>query len=403
MKFEFPSKFLWGSSISSYQVEGNNLFSDWHVWEKENNLQQAGKATDHYNMYGYDFSIASNLSHNTLRLSIEWARIFPKVDEIDQDALEHYKKVIAELKIKGITPIVCLHHFTNPIWLANERGWLNPESIRYFVKYVTEVVSLLKDDVKYWITFNEPLVYLYNGFIEGIWPPGEKSLNSSFKALRHITRAHILAYKEIKRIYGNQEVKVSIAKHMRYFQPCKNFDLGQNSFVTSIRNQLFNYSILDRLNRAKTLDFIGVNYYCTEYVKASGFLFGQECKDSHHQNKKNYLDWNISVLGFYKMLISLKKYGLPVIVTENGSCEVEDSAYQQFLIDHLKMLAKAINDGVDVFGYLWWSLTDNFEWDKGYNPRFGLAQVDYSTLARNIRPFAFIYKKICQENSIEID
>jgi beta-glucosidase len=149
------------------------------------------------------------------------------------------------------------------------------------------------------------------------------------------------------------------------------------------------------------MDFIGINYYCKEYVQFDGFT-GRECEHTNHRERRNHPGWYVYSQGLYELLLDLNKFGLPIIVTENGSAEEKNADYSEYLNTHLHALARALHEGVDIRGYLWWALMDNFEWDKGFAERFGLLNVDYSTLERSVRPFALEYAKIASHNKVEI-
>ena len=192
-----------------------------------------------------------------------------------------------------------------------------------------------------------------------------------------------------------------MAKSLRIFSPSPGPNFILNSLTAGLRSYLFNFRILNYLTKKKALDFIGLNYYCREFSKFKG-LVGQESDYKPKGQRQNYLGWNVYSQGFYKLLKRLKRYNLPIIITENGTAESQDSFYEDFLINHLKNLARAIKDGVDIRGYMWWSLMDNFEWDKGFGPRFGLTEIDYSTFERKLKPFAYTYGKICKNRKIEI-
>ena len=222
---------------------------------------------------------------------------------------------------------------------------------------------------------------------------------AAYRALSNILKAYILVYEGIKRIYGDKPSFVSIAKHMRLFLPCHPGNHLEKA-ICAWRDKQFNTMILDALAGKRCLDFIGVNYYTHEYVTARGIM-GRECFAPHHPERKNAMGWNVSSDSFYAVLLRLKSYGLPVIVTENGTAEDRDDFYEQYLMDHIKALARALRDGVNVKGYMWWSLLDNFEWEKGYRPHFGLYTVEKS-YARKSRPHARAYDKICSDNAIEI-
>jgi beta-glucosidase len=267
-------------------------------------------------------------------------------------------------------------------------------------------------ECRYWITINEPLVYVYNSYIRGIWPPGVKSLSRAKNVISNLINAHKQAYWIIHRIAQERCYYfplVSIAKNMRVFLPCR-VASPLDRLTTYLRTRAFNFYFLDKIKNH--LDFIGVNYYTREFVRFTRFrdraqapsssdLFGQTCESSHHaRRKKNYLGWESYPEGIFSILMSLKKYGLPILITENGTCDDDESRFQ-FILEHLKQLNRAIKGGVNVFGYLYWSLIDNFEWEHGFSPRFGLIEVDYSNYQRKIRTSGLKYAKICQANCIE--
>ncbi len=401
---EFPSSFFWGASISSYQCEGGNFNADWFFWEKQKNLVSAGQSCNHYRFFNSDFRLARSLNLNSLRISLEWSRIESEKGVYNDEAIAHYKEVVASIASCGLKPFITLHHFTNPQWFLERGGWLESANIDCFVSYVKTMVEALKERVEFWLIFNEPLVYIYNGFLSGLWPPGVKSLREARKALSNMTKAYELAYDEIKGIYqgGNLKVKVSLTKHMRVFSGCPGSFRGLNNLSSFYRSRVFNYQLIDKLSRNKKLDFLAINYYCKEFVKFNGLL-GRACSCSKHKERKNYLGWYVDPLGFYKILMSLKKYKLPVYVTENGTTEQQSYLYADYLRSHLRSLYDAYNKGLDVRGYFWWSLLDNFEWDKGFDPRFGLIEVDYTNFRRVKKQFAFIYSDICKRGSAAIN
>lgn len=404
MQIKFPPSFLWGAAISSYQCEGGNLYSDWHLWEKEKGLEQAGMACDHYHLFKQDFQLAAKLNLNALRFSLEWARIAPQPNTFLEQELAHYQQVIDSLIKLNLKPVVTLHHFTNPIWFAKNGGWRTAKNIDSFLNYLQKTAETFKHRVEYWLIFNEPLVYVYNSFVCGIWPPGVKSFPDAKKVLNNIVAAYIAGYKEIKNIYKNSTIspKISLAKNLRIFSPCPNFNFGLNSLSARLRDRVFNLSMLDYLTKKECLDFLGINYYCKEYTRFK-WLYGRECGHKMHGERKNHLGWYIASRGFYDVLLRLKRFNLPVLITENGTAEKEGRLYEEYLISHLESVGRAILEGIDIRGYMWWSLLDNFEWDKGFKYRFGLADVDYKTLTRKIRPFAFTYSKICKENQLSVN
>ncbi|MBN2121302.1 MAG: glycoside hydrolase family 1 protein [Candidatus Omnitrophica bacterium] len=400
-KFDFPDNFLWGAATSSYQIEGQNKDNDWFLWEEERKTSfRCGKAVDSYNRFEEDFDLVKSLGHNAHRLSFEWSRIQPHPGKFSEKELGHYRQVISSLLERNIKPIVALHHFTNPSWLYLDGGWLNPLSSSYFSQYVERVVKEFSDCVSWWITINEPLVYMYNSYLKGIWPPGQKSLRKAFLVLDNLKKAHLKSYAIIHE--KCKDAKVSIAKHMRVFSPCFKFNFGQNLMPAYLRNKIFNFDILDYFAKQKVLDFIGLNYYTKDFIKGSlKNAFGRDCISSHHRMRRNSLGWYVSPKSMFKILMRLKKYNLPVIIAENGTSENEDRLYEEYLIEHLRSTAEAIKKGVDVRGYFWWSLLDNFEWHEGFKARFGLAEVD-SDFNRKVRNFAYIFRDICVNNRLKV-
>ncbi len=391
----FPDNFYWGAATSSHQVEGGNL-NDWSEWEKENAKRLvkesktywqkwqrekfpemfnektyiSGRACDHYHHFKEDFDLAKELNHNAHRFSIEWSRTEPKEGKIDQKEIEHYRQVLKALRERGIEPFVTLWHFTLPNWLAEKGGWLNPKAPYYFDRYVKIIGENLFNDVRFWITINEPNIYASNSYYRGVWPPQKKSIFKYFKVLKNLAKAHQLAYSSLCLI--DLDCQIGISKNNIAFE---NIPL-----IGYFWNKYF-------LNKIE-MDFIGLNYYFHQR------LFGNK------NESINDLGWEIYPKGIYHVLKGLKKYNKPIYITENGIADRDDKKRIDFIRDHLRWTHKAIEEGIKVGGYFYWSLLDNFEWDKGFWPRFGLIEVNYQSFERKIRLSAFEYAKICQENKL---
>lgn len=403
---KFPENFLWGAATAAYQVEGNNIHSDWWPWEEKAGKERSGAACAHYELYEQDFDLAKSLHHNAHRFSIEWARIEPEEGKFSQDELNHYLQVLLALRARGIEPIVTLHHFTNPVWLSEPGGWENKKSAAYFTRYCDFVVRGLARHVRYWITINEPTIYVSHAFLFGVWPPQSKSFLRMRRAEKNMLAAHIQAYRLIHKIYKALQIPkpfVSISQHMMALVPCS-LD-WKNRFAAFLRQKLFNESYLDTFARHKTLDFIGVNYYSRQLVDLKKWglrnLVADVCESNHHPAPQNALGWAIYPEGLYQVLVKLKKYHLPVMITENGICTSDDAQRWQFIQDHLRNIHRAIDEGIPVTGYLYWSLLDNFEWDKGFGPRFGLIDIDYQTQKRTVRDSAKKFGRICETHTLE--
>lgn len=405
----FPKNFYWGAATSAHQTEGNNTNSDWWDWEQRGALKFPSlDACRHYQFFRQDFDIAKGLNHNAHRFSIEWARIQPQAaGEFSQSELEHYRQVIEALRERNIEPVVTLHHFTNPLWFSDLEGWVNNGSKRYFLDYVEKVVTLFADKVRFWVTINEPLVYLYHSYILGAWPPQERSFQKAARALKNLSDAHIRAHRLIHKIYRSKNLSpcyVSIAQNVQFFT--RGTPTLTNTVAVLLRDRVFNFSLINKLARHKALDFIGINYYTRGLVDVEGWLLRvllyDPARSPKTDLKKNSLGWDIFPDGLYRLLLRFKRYRLPLFILENGICTGDDGLRWEFIRQHLLSLNRAMRKGVKVLGYLYWSLLDNFEWDKGFAPRFGLVEVDYNTQKRSIRESARKFAEVCKDGVLDI-
>ncbi len=398
---QFPKNFLWGAATSSYQVEGDNPNADWWEWEKMAGKENSGRACGHYELYAQDFDLAKDLNHNAHRLSIEWSRIEPQEGKFSQKELQHYIDVILALRARNIEPMVTLHHFTSPIWLSAKQGWENDRVVPLFLRFSDFVVRGLAKHVRYWITINEPTVYTSHAYVIGAWPPQQKSYWKARSVYDHFVAGHIQVYRRIHQIYQEFHLPspmVSISQHLQAFVPCA--PKKMNAYAVSLRDQWYNFDFLDQIRRQKAIDFIGLNYYSRQLVDVQRFGIGNlawdVCKNNCDPVKKNSLGWDIYPQGMKQVLLKTKRFNLPVIITENGICTSDDELRWEYVHGHLKNVYLAIQEGVNVTGYLYWSLLDNFEWDKGFGPRFGLIDIDYSTLKRTVRDSARKYAEVCK-------
>ncbi len=408
----FPAGFLWGSGTSAHQVEGCCI-NDWSQWEKNNANRLANRAKtywqewqwkkfpemlepgnyisdracDHYNRYEEDFDIAKSLGQNAHRISIEWSRIEPEEGKFDEKEIGHYKKVISALRERGLEPFVTIWHWPLPLWLARQGGLTNEKLPFYFSRYAEKLVSAL-GEVKFWITFNEPEIYSFNCFLRGVWPPQKKNPVTYLSVINNLIKAHKAIYSAIKKI--NPAAQIGIAAHNVYFEAYKNRVI--NRLLKKTIDWWWNYHFLNQIKDFQ--NFIGLNFYFHHRIN-NGFR--------ENENKiVSDLGWELYPEGIYEVLIGLKKYNKSIYITENGLADHEDKYREWFIKETLRSLHQAIAAGVDVRGYLHWSLIDFIEWDKGFWPRFGLVGVDRTTLARTPRPSALVYAGICRNNSLTI-
>ncbi len=420
--------FFWGTATSSHQIEGNNSANDWWAWEQTGKLKEAsGLACDHFRRFREDIDLISKLGHNAYRFSLEWSRFEPQEGVWDDEAFKYYEEIFKELHARKIEPIVTLHHFTNPQWFADQGGWLSEKASFYFNRYVSRAATAYGKWVRFWITINEPLVYLYHSFFAGLWPPGIKSYRASMKVLRHQLQAHVEAYRTIHHIYETAlktEVWVSVAAHVGHFTPCRPGSFKDRWAVFS-RSWFFNELFLNAatsgflffpgiysefLSGRKSLDFIGMNYYTRDFIRFSSWFgensLGVSCDKAHHQKEVKELSmmgWEVHPEGLYEVLLRLNRYHLPIMITENGIATQDDGQRSRFILDHLGALRRAMKHGVPVLGYFYWSLLDNFEWAHGFDPRFGIVEVDYKNQSRKIKESAQVLTENCRKIMSEFE
>ena len=411
---DFPPDFLFGAATASHQVEGDNRQNDWWQYEQSGELPfRSENACDHFNRFEEDFDLAKEWGHNCHRLSIEWSRIEPKQGVWDEEGLRHYEKVINALSERGIHAVVTLNHFTLPAWLQDSGGWCSKESTAYFARYVEKVVGRIGGSVKFWLTINEPTVYVQQAYINGVWPPQRKQdWSNSLRVLRNMARAHKLAYRTIKRIFPGAQI--SFAHSALHITPCDNSKV-MDRLSAGIRDFMLNrliYLLVGARPGAPSslkrwVDFIGLNYYTRCCVTFGGYrltgIIGRACKLDHHEDNGQRSDLGSETYpkGLSAELTRYSKYGLPILITENGVATSDDSIRCDFLRRHLRVVAESIATGVPVIGYLHWSLFDNFEWDHGTGPKYGLAAVEGSSLARLPRRSAAVYTDICRTGRID--
>ena len=417
----FPKDFLWGTATAAHQVEGGNHGNDWWSWESQpgriKNNDQSDPACDHYNRYRDDFKLLAGLHQNAHRFSLEWSRIEPRPGEFSAQAIAHYRDVLEALRGVGLEPVVTLHHFTNPSWIAQAGGWDAPETAERFALYVERVMLELGALAKYWVTINEPTVVAYQGYVHGEWPPGRRDLGAATRVLVTLLRGHWLAYKRIKS--RCPDARVGLAHHLRIFDPARSW-APQDRLVAAAFERVFNETMLRSLREGRlafpltragkasgprqSQDFIGLNYYTRELVKFNhryrGELFGQRVLKK--QVLRSDLDWEVYPDGLYRTLVRLLPERLPVLVLENGIADRSDALRPDFVRSHARAMLRALEAGVPLKGYFHWTCFDNFEWAEGYSAQFGLAANDLMTQKRSIRPSAAIFAEICRTGSVPV-
>src|SRR5262245_26494797 len=250
----FPSGFLWGAATSAHQVEGGNRLNQWWRFEQEPGRirggDRSGAACDHWHRFDEDYALASADHHNAHRLSLEWSRIEPQRGAIDEAAVDHYHQVFASLSRHHLTPVVTLHHFTDPLWIFDAGGWENRETIERFVEFVTFCAKEFGGEVDWWCTVNEPDVLAFRGWSQGVWPPAKKNDSTALVAMANLIEAHGRAYRAlhdadtIDADGDGRAARVGFAKHAVILEPRIPWSPA-DILLCNFEHKVFNHAVLD--------------------------------------------------------------------------------------------------------------------------------------------------------------
>ncbi|MBX4201556.1 family 1 glycosylhydrolase [Candidatus Saccharibacteria bacterium] len=424
-KPEFSKSFLWGASTSGHQVEGGN-HDQWSVWElahaaelaktaekrlsnlpswhriekqaKDPNNYISGKGVDHYNRYKEDFGLAKQLNLRSLRFAIEWARIEPEEGIWDEEAVEHYRQYIKDMKAAGLEPVMNIWHWTMPVWFTDKGGFKHGANLKYFYRFIQKIADDYARELKWILILNEPNVYTTFGYLtneptSGPWPPGERNIVSFSKVYWNLIRVQRKSYKILKQ--ANPKANIGLAMQLANIQ-AKRPHNELDELTTRFMRYFWNWFFLRRTRQQ--MDFVGFNYYFTDYYTGVG-------KRQDPKVPLNDMGWYMEPEGLYPLLLSVSRRfkGKPIIVTENGVADEKDEYRRWWLEETIVAMERAISEGVNLKGYFHWSLLDNFEWQNGWWPKFGLVEVDREHgMKRTIRPsarwFAERIKKLSAPN-----
>ncbi len=419
-----PKNFLWGASTSSHQVEGNN-HNQWTVWELENALRLAkhaeknrnpasidksqlnnwqdikkqatnpenyisGSGVEHYKRYKEDIKIAKDLNLNSLRFGIEWSRIEPNEGQWNEKQWQHYRDYINEIIEQGLEPILNIWHWTMPVWFYEKGGFEKAKNVQYFLRFVEKMCQELPlDRLKYIITLNEPNVYTTFSYIIGDWPPNQKSQLQGAKVYLNLVKSHKRAYKIIKKHHSH--LQIGIAAQLANVQSKRPRNLVDVT-ATHLMRYAWNWWFLNRIKNYQ--DFVGVNYYFTDYYEWLSMDLLRQGKLMPERKNPTFpmsdIGWYMEPEGLYSLTVRVwAHYKKPIMITENGLADMHD-AYRRWWIEQtIVALQRSMSEGIDIVGYMHWSLLDNFEWAEGWWPKFGLVEVDrQNNMKRTIRPSA---------------
>jgi beta-glucosidase len=418
--FHFPRGFLWGTATSSHQVEGYNTNNQWWALEQEpGRILNGDKSEAACGWWGGrwrdDFDRAAEGGQNAHRFSIEWSRVQPVSDKWDETAIDRYREMARGLQQRGMTALVTLHHFSDPLWIWEECGWENPAIVERFEAYTRKIVEALQEYVNLWVTINEPNVYAICSYLLGGFPPCEDNLQKTGRILANMVRAHSASYRAIKHVQPAS--RVGVAHNYRGFHPARSwspFDRAaagiahryfNNSFPRTLVNGVFNWPFgKQRIPEARgTQDFFGLNYYTADQVslalKPGDLNFLHRFFAPGSELSENGFIANLPE-DMFRALEWSRSFGLPILITENGVEDSTDRLRPRYLVQHLHQVWRAVNFNFPIKGYFHWSLVDNFEWERGWSQRFGLWELDVQTQQRRKRPSADLYAEICRANAI---
>ncbi len=414
----FPNGFFWGTSTASHQIEGNTT-NDWSEFEQEQAARLAAEAPrafakrspiweqikaeatdpqnyisgvcdDSYNRWPEDIALLKSLGVNSYRFSIEWSRIEPEFGRINTEALAHYQDIISTLKANNIEPFVTILHRTVPVWFRNQGGWAQAESVRTFTLYGKLLADTFGSSITYWTILNEPVLNVGGGYAAGNIPPNRKNIAAALAAYRNMIRAHNETYAAIKQV--NSSAQIGCA-HAAVYAEAEDGHWYNKLLVNAI-HYFANWKFLNGIQNYT--DFIGIQYYTRGVIgfRKSKYLIPLP-GEIRQPGPASDMGQEIYPEGLYKYVSMVwQRYKKPIIITENGIADRNDQYRAQYITDHIGQVQKLLARGIDMRGYFYWSLLDNFEWDKGFWPRFGLAEVDRNTQNRAFRPSAKAYQKI---------
>lgn len=443
-QFGFPEEFVWGAATASYQIEGaweedgkgENIWDRFsHTPGKIENGDTGDIACDHYHRWREDIQLMKEIGIQAYRFSISWGRIFPEGrGEITPAGIDFYSRLVDELLNNGIEPYITLYHWDLPQVLQDEGGWPNRATAEAFVEYADLVSKKLGDRVKNWMTFNEPFVSAWVGYMEGRHAPGHRDVDEMLATAHHLLLAHGLSVPVIRNNVPNAQV--GIVLNLSGMMPASRS--AADRAASWIQDGVINRWYLDPLEGrgypqdmvkhygrpmefvqdgdlpiiAVPIDYLGINYY------TRGIVRSKEVSESENDPQTLFpnpdptdMGWEVYPQGLFDILARVHfDYNFPrLYITENGAAypdqldengQVADPLRIAYYREHLKAVSKAIEMGIPVKGYFTWSLLDNFEWAHGYKMRFGLIYVDYGTQQRVLKQSAKYYREVIKANQV---
>jgi beta-glucosidase len=407
----FPNSFLWGCADSALQtegvvtVDGKQVHNSWTEHEQLAGLKTSvGVACERWTRYKEDFQLLKSIGMKAYRFSIDWSKIEPEQGKFDYAAMQHYIDVVDELRRLDITPMITLFHHVSPLWFLKQGGFEKAENIRYFTRYALFVYNHLHMKVPMWIIFNEPVAYAFEGYFRANYPPRKNSLVLAGTVILNQLNAHVEAVQEFRKINPNPQIGIAHMSHPIDAYTKWNFF---EQAVTKLFSYLMNETTIEFFKTGKfkwivpwknsknplapgTLDFFGVNYYTHTTIKQINPFKMEACirpdekvidmSQTPERSKVMYPE------GLYRSIVRASRLQIPIYITENGVATSDSAMKEEYIKKHLYVVSRALSEGYDVRGYFFWTLTDCFSWNKGYDNKHGVFQVDFTTQQRTFRP-----------------
>jgi len=386
---DFPEGFLWGTATAAHQIEGGNTNNDWWAFEHAPGtpcLESSGDACDSWRLWPEDLDLVAGLGLGAYRFSVEWSRIEPAEGEWSLAALDHYRRQCARCHELGLSPVVTLNHFTIPRWLSERGGWEAADAPERFARLCERVGQHLGDLVGWACTLNEPNVVATMGYRLEVFPPAVRDAGRRHAVNDALPRAHVLGVEALRSGPGSYPVGLTLSMHDWQLMP------GGEDRLERMRGPLEDVF----LSATAGDDFVGVQCYTRMRVGPDRVLGAEEGVPTTQMGYEFYpraLEATIRRAWEFTG-------GTPVVVTENGIGTAEDPQRIAYVSEALAGVQRCLGDGIDVRGYFYWSLLDNFEWVLGYGPTFGLVEVDHTTFERRPKPSAQWFGDVARANAL---
>jgi beta-glucosidase len=386
----FPAGFRWGTATAAHQIEGGNSNNDWWRWEHTPGSgckESSGDACDSWNRWPDDVAILAELGFTDYRFSIEWSRIEPADGEFSQAALDHYVRQCEALLGAGIDPVVTFHHFTTPLWLADQGGWTSPATADRFAAFCELAAARLAGVMRRACTINEPNIVATMGHLLGVFPPGQQDRALRRAANDAFVAAHRGAVAAIRSAAPG--VPVGLTLSMDDYQAVDGGESKRDQIRRSMEDVF--------LEATQGDDFVGVQTYSRSRIGPTGRIGGEAGVPTLIMGYEYYPQ---ALEATIRRAWEVTKGEVPILVTENGIGTDDDAQRLAYVRSALEGVLKCLADGIDVRGYTYWSLLDNFEWAFGYGPRFGIVACDRETFVRAPKDSARWLGRVARANAL---